>query len=748
MEPAEQDAPGHGTGVSSAASAPGRRLRILQVILSRGLAGSERAAAETCNALSRNHDVALVIRDDHRGRSGASIRDILDPGVTVFEIPALWFTRRRLGETIRAWRPDVIHTHLRRGTRFVAQLAPGAVHVATLHLSLNGPHYLRTDGLFCISEWQLETVPPGYRGKVFLVPNTLVPHPRLAAERLREIRAQLGAGDEDFLVGAVGRLASRKGFDTLINAFEQAQLPNGRLVLVGEGSERGRLEKLAGQRVSLAGFRHDVKDLYQAFDLFVCPSSFEPFGRVIVEALDAGVSVIATDAEGPRDLARRYPIEIVPRSDVGQLAAALRRVHASGRTRLDIDLSEFGLDLIAERMLTAYRQLLGDECPEPGDSAATPPAAAAVAAPVAPPKFLFSPVSGPGGSGELMRCLIIARELRRAAPAADIRFLVSRTAVFREAVDFPIIDCDASPTNSTPQVLAAIEAFRPQVMVFDNSGRTSQLRAAKRAGARLVFSSRAPKLRWKAFRPKWMRLLDEHWIVFPTFVTGGRTRLERFKMRFFPEYTVRQFDTLFPPSDPEVRSRWLAERGLGAGDYVVFVPGGRGEGHLVEDPAELFVQAARRVVAATGQTTVVLTGRKSVATSGDVPALRLLPRIGPEEVQHLLAEARLVVSNGGTTLIHSLAHGRPIVTVPLAGDQDRRIRRAEKLQIVVSAPRDAERIATEAVALLRDDARRDAMVQRVAEFGFANGVDEAVAALQGLASRPVASAISRLPGSP
>jgi len=149
-----------------------------------------------------------------------------------------------------------------------------------------------------------------------------------------------------------------------------------------------------------------------------------------------------------------------------------------------------------------------------------------------------------------------------------------------------------------------------------------------------------------------MRLLDEHWIVFPTFVTGGRTRLERFKMRFFPEYTVRQFDTLFPPSDPEVRSRWLAERGLGAGDYVVFVPGGRGEGHLVEDPAELFVQAARRVVAATGQTTVVLTGRKSVATSGDVPALRLLPRIGPEEVQHLLAEARCLMEGAFSAALY------------------------------------------------------------------------------------------------
>ena len=62
--------------------------------------------------------------------------------------------------------------------------------------------------------------------------------------------------------------------------------------------------------------------------------------------------------------------------------------------------------------------------------------------------MLFSPVSGPGGAGELMRCLIIARELAKADPSADIRFLVNRHAVFRESVKFPIIDCEASPTTA------------------------------------------------------------------------------------------------------------------------------------------------------------------------------------------------------------------------------------------------------------------------------------------------------------
>jgi glycosyltransferase involved in cell wall biosynthesis len=78
-------------------------------------------------------------------------------------------------------------------------------------------------GLHCISHWQLATVPPDYKGRVFLIPNSLVPQARLPATRVAELRAELGAGPGDFLIGSAGRLAASKGFDVLLRAFARAR---------------------------------------------------------------------------------------------------------------------------------------------------------------------------------------------------------------------------------------------------------------------------------------------------------------------------------------------------------------------------------------------------------------------------------------------------------------------------------------------------------------------------------------------
>jgi len=215
------------------------------------------------------------------------------------------------------------------------------------------------DGLVCISPWQLDTIPAGYKGLAVMIRNSLLPHERIDAARRVALRAELGADAGTWLVGGVGRLARSKGWDILIRAFREAQLSDSRLAILGEGRERARLARLArGAQITLPGFRKDVKDYYQAFDLFVCPSRSEPMGRVIMEALDAGTPVIASDAKGPREILAEYPGELVPIGAVGELAAALRRAYDAPHERIDVDLSAHHLGRVSHEMVEFYERVI------------------------------------------------------------------------------------------------------------------------------------------------------------------------------------------------------------------------------------------------------------------------------------------------------------------------------------------------------------------------------------------------------
>jgi glycosyltransferase involved in cell wall biosynthesis len=330
----------------------------MHVILSRGFAGSERSTVESCNAhVQLGHEIMLVVRRSHRYH-GQSIVDHIAPEVRVQVVNDRLFTKYQIGRAIRAFRPDVIHTHLRRATRLVAKLRPDAATISTLHIRMNSPHYLQLDGIICNARWQMRDIPPTYQGLVFKADNSLVPHPKLPADRIAALREELGAGPRDFLIGGVGRIQHSKGWDILIEAFRKAALPHARCVILGEGRERRRLQKLAGDAVALPGFRKNVKDYYQAFDLFVCPSRREPLPRVVLEALDAGVPVVASTAEGCVELLEQYPGDLFPIEDVDALAQLLRKHYEARTPRREVDLSTHHLDNAARALLERYTAII------------------------------------------------------------------------------------------------------------------------------------------------------------------------------------------------------------------------------------------------------------------------------------------------------------------------------------------------------------------------------------------------------
>ena len=331
----------------------------MHVLLSRGFAGSERSTAESCNQQCQTHQVCLVIRKGQR-KNGAGIVDHLDDRVHVIEISPRLFTQRQLGAAISDFQPDVIHCHLRRSTRLIAKLAPEAATVSTLHIQVNGPHFLDMKGLICNARWQVEAIPQSYKGRVFKASNSLVPHPRLSEEERLALRAELSPDNDVYLIGAVGRYHPSKGWDTLIEAFKPIKAREARLLFFGSGRQEEALKALAGEdeRIQFIGYRKDIKNIYQCLDLLVVPSRFEPLPRVMLEGYDAGTPIIASDEGGCQELIDDYGGWSFPVDDIEALRSELERAIEKQPPRHYPDLSAHYVENANAAMVEFYREII------------------------------------------------------------------------------------------------------------------------------------------------------------------------------------------------------------------------------------------------------------------------------------------------------------------------------------------------------------------------------------------------------
>ena len=204
--------------------------------------------------------------------------------------------------------------------------------------------------------------------KITTVCNGIVAIDRNSLRSRREIRRELGIGDDIPLIVCVARLQWEKDIPTLVAAMRDAivSIPQAICVVAGEGNEeysireliiRNRLEK----SVRLVGFRSDATSLISAGDLFVLPSVAEPFGLVLLEAMSLEKPVIATRTGGP--------VEIILDRGVWLSRATFMRWQAGSSAFCPIRRREmrwadavakvdqlFTADRMAEAILTVYKE--------------------------------------------------------------------------------------------------------------------------------------------------------------------------------------------------------------------------------------------------------------------------------------------------------------------------------------------------------------------------------------------------------
>ena len=362
------------------------------------------------------------------------------------------------------------------------------------------------------------------------------------------------------------------------------------------------------------------------------------------------------------------------------------------------------------------------------------------------PRLLFIPVSGTYGMGEYARSLAIARGAARRWQHVAIHFILSGEAPYARSAPFPATLLPSSPTFHSAAVIKLIEQWRPDVVIFDNAGRTAQLRAARRSGARVVYISARRRQRRKAFRWHWMRLIDEHWIAYPEFIAGSLGFLERLKVGLAGRPVVRYLDVILSRALPGQREAILSRAGCDAGTFVLVVPGG-GTGHPGADGAVGQFMDAAQSLAMSGVPTVYV-GPVAAAGSAAAPGAALASgsgcgadaigalsnwhALGPvpqADLAELMRSARLIIANGGSTLLQAIACGSACIAIPIAKDQAERTRRCVAAGVAVAAARGSAGMVQAAERLLNNEGLRAALAGRAAQLGLADGVEVALQSL-------------------
>lgn len=172
--------------------------------------------------------------------------------------------------------------------------------------------------------------------------------------------------DGALIIGYIGQLIPRKGLDVLIRAVSRLKGVNWKLVLVGDGEQRAELVHLAAEEgvadsIEFMGFRDDRLSFLKGFDMFVLPSRHEGIPRCLMEAMTAGVPVIASDIPGCNDLVSdRETGLLFPMDDEVRLLEAVEVL--VNDKELGLRLSSNGRRLIDEsyspaRMAREYTEL-------------------------------------------------------------------------------------------------------------------------------------------------------------------------------------------------------------------------------------------------------------------------------------------------------------------------------------------------------------------------------------------------------
>jgi glycosyltransferase involved in cell wall biosynthesis len=368
-------------------------VRVLFLSTSMGMGGADQQLLSAAREMvARGHEV-FVVSLTPLGPMGLESRSLGIPTESLEMARGIPDPRGllRLARLVRAWQPDVVHSHMVHANlmaRVLRLVVPLPVLVSTIHNISEGgallmAGYRLTNGLVdhmtiisqaaadrfvrdrIIPERLLSVIPNGVNVDEF----------RNVPDGARQTaRRSLGLEGE-FAWLAVGRFEVAKDYPNMLHAFARVreQRPRAVLLLVGRGALQDETESLARElglegAVRFLGVRRDVPELMSAADGYLMSSAWEGMPMVLLEAAAAGLPIVTTAVGGNGEVVgdEESGFLVRPR-DAGALGAAMLRLmdlseperRAMGERGRERVRSRYGLRRVVERWMDLYQELQG-----------------------------------------------------------------------------------------------------------------------------------------------------------------------------------------------------------------------------------------------------------------------------------------------------------------------------------------------------------------------------------------------------
>jgi len=368
-------------------------IRVLELLVTTSPGGGPKQVYDLVRHLPKE-EFEIVIAAP---RDGVFFERFQELGVRMMELPIRRLGMRHLLSTIRLIRSlgiQVVHTH-GKGPGLYGRVAARWAGVPAVH-TFHGIHYggyswlgqrlyLTLERRLCrltraIINVSASQEAEGLGLRLFRPSQSVVIVNGIDLEDLDRViarspvrRESLGLSSNDLVLGCVTRFDPIKRVQTLLEAFHRLvpRIPGLQLLLVGGGGEEERIRRRVAemdlnQRVIFTGFLEKSIRIYPVMDLYVATSLKEGLPLSLVEAMAAGLTVVATDVPGHRDVVVHGETGLlVPPDNPGALADAIaglladperrRRMGEAGRQRA---LKEFSIQPMTAGTADVYRRAM------------------------------------------------------------------------------------------------------------------------------------------------------------------------------------------------------------------------------------------------------------------------------------------------------------------------------------------------------------------------------------------------------